>query len=181
MQWYYSKNGAQQGPVTVDELREKIAGGEVLGSDLGWREGMADWLPIAQIEELKGGDGGMQAPLAPAPGVQGQPYQGAPGTVAQPGMMPLGPPPIGSGKATASMVLGICGLVFSCIACIGLVLGILAVVFGSQVISEAQMRQELQPFVSRAKAGKIMGIIAIVLSAINGAAGAFLNISGDGF
>lgn len=181
MQWYYSKDGAQQGPVSADELKAKIVAGEVLASDLGWREGMADWLPIAQIEELASGDGGTQAPLAPTPGVAGSSYQAAPGGVTQPGMMPMGVPPIGSGKATASMVLGICGLVFSCIACIGLILGILAVVFGSQVMTEARMRPELEPFVSRAKAGQIMGIIAIVLSAVNGVAGAFVNISGQVF
>ena len=52
MQWYYSKNGTQLGPVEVEELRAKIASGEVTASDLVWREGMTDWLPSAKATEL---------------------------------------------------------------------------------------------------------------------------------
>jgi hypothetical protein len=53
MQWYYSKNGTQLGPVEQAELIAKMASGEVAPSDLVWKEGMADWLPSAQIGELR--------------------------------------------------------------------------------------------------------------------------------
>jgi hypothetical protein len=53
MNWYYAKNGAQQGPLPTEELKTRIAMGEVSPTDLAWREGMADWLPVGQIAELK--------------------------------------------------------------------------------------------------------------------------------
>lgn len=52
--WYYSKNGIQMGPVSTEELSGKAKGGEVLASDLIWREGMADWLPLSQVSEFQG-------------------------------------------------------------------------------------------------------------------------------
>ncbi|RYD40520.1 MAG: DUF4339 domain-containing protein, partial [Verrucomicrobiaceae bacterium] len=52
MQWYYSKNGTQLGPVEEGELRGKIASGEISSSDLVWREGMTDWLPSSKVSEL---------------------------------------------------------------------------------------------------------------------------------
>jgi len=54
MQWYYSKNGVQLGPVGQAELRAKIATGEVSPAELVWRDGMADWVPASQVPELTG-------------------------------------------------------------------------------------------------------------------------------
>ncbi len=53
MQWYYSKNGTQLGPVEQSELVAKLSSGEVAPSDLVWREGMLDWLPSGQVAELR--------------------------------------------------------------------------------------------------------------------------------
>lgn len=52
MQWYYSKNGTQLGPVAEGELRAKLVAGEISQSDMVWREGMSNWLPVAKIPEL---------------------------------------------------------------------------------------------------------------------------------
>ncbi len=52
MQWYYSKNGVQLGPISDSDIRAKFASGEILASDLVWREGMRDWLPAAKVVEL---------------------------------------------------------------------------------------------------------------------------------
>ncbi len=52
MQWYYSKNATQLGPVSQDELRTKLASGEVSGTDMVWREGLPDWRPAATMPEL---------------------------------------------------------------------------------------------------------------------------------
>jgi hypothetical protein len=59
--WYYSKNGMQLGPLSTEELSGKANGGEVLPSDLIWREGMADWLPLSQVPEFQGA-GGLATP-----------------------------------------------------------------------------------------------------------------------
>lgn len=55
MEWHYSKNGVQLGPVSREELLLKKQGGEILPSDLVWKQGMADWMPLAQVSELAGG------------------------------------------------------------------------------------------------------------------------------
>lgn len=52
MQWYYSQNATQLGPVDQDELRSKLASGEVSGSDMVWRDGMPDWRPASTMLEL---------------------------------------------------------------------------------------------------------------------------------
>lgn len=54
MTWFYTSNGNQFGPVTQQELAAKVQSGEVKGSDLIWKEGMADWLPLNQVPEFSG-------------------------------------------------------------------------------------------------------------------------------
>lgn len=71
MQWYYSKNGTQLGPVEQGELLSKIATGEVTASDLVWREGMADWIPSSQVSELSVITTGGLGIAVPVPGPQG--------------------------------------------------------------------------------------------------------------
>lgn len=52
MQWYYSKNGTQLGPVAEAELMAKLASREVLPTDLVWKDGMGNWLPASKVPEL---------------------------------------------------------------------------------------------------------------------------------
>lgn len=52
MQWYYSKNSTQLGPVSDAELLTKLASGEVLRTDMVWREGMPDWVAASTVPEL---------------------------------------------------------------------------------------------------------------------------------
>jgi Interferon-induced transmembrane protein/GYF domain 2 len=54
MSWYYSKNGMQLGPVAEEELKAKGISGELLATDLVWKEGMADWKPLGQVPEFQG-------------------------------------------------------------------------------------------------------------------------------
>jgi hypothetical protein len=54
MTWFYTSNGNQFGPVTQQELAAKVQRGEVRGSDLIWKEGMVDWLPLNQVPEFSG-------------------------------------------------------------------------------------------------------------------------------
>lgn len=58
--WYYSKNGEQRGPVSLDELRSLISGSDLnLQTDLAWTEGMTEWQPLGKVPAL-------QATAAPA-------------------------------------------------------------------------------------------------------------------
>ena len=90
MQWYYSKNGTQLGPVEQGELIAKLSSGEVAASDLVWREGMLDWVPAGQVAELRNLLAPVSSPLSlnkdlgagspyapPMAGQQGMPYGGA--------------------------------------------------------------------------------------------------------
>jgi len=74
MQWYYSKNATQLGPVSLDELRAKLASGEVLNTDMVWREGMPDWRPASSMFELAIPVAGPQAAPVAAE-VVNTPYQ----------------------------------------------------------------------------------------------------------
>ena len=51
-EWYYGKGGQQEGPFDEATLRQRIASGQVNPTDLVWREGMAEWLPLSQVAEL---------------------------------------------------------------------------------------------------------------------------------
>lgn len=156
MQWYYSKNAIQHGPITEEELRAKLAAGEVTAADMVWKEGMSDWKPAALVPEL-----GAMIPTV-AVGVPGDPaYQQSP--YAPPAYV-AGPQP-STGKATASMVLGIVSLVFALCGCYGILISlpcaILAVVFGGQFKKEAESNPMLAAHAGQARAGVIMGWIAI--------------------
>lgn len=115
MQWYYSKNASQFGPVPVEELRAKVAAGEVGPSDLVWKDGMPDWTPAGSVPELgtrpplvssgydtKGYD---RSPAAPA----ASPYETPVTRDVPPMAYPMSAPT--SGLAIASLVCGIMGMV----------------------------------------------------------------------
>ncbi len=48
MSWYYASNQQQLGPLTDEELNQKMSGGEINGSTLVWKEGMSDWKPLSE-------------------------------------------------------------------------------------------------------------------------------------
>jgi hypothetical protein len=47
--FFYSLNGQQQGPVSEDQLRQMVVTGALSPDTLVWREGMADWQPLASV------------------------------------------------------------------------------------------------------------------------------------
>ena len=61
-QWYLSYNNQQIGPMDDAAARAQAAAN---GNGYAWREGFAEWLPIAKVAELRGG--GFAAPAAPPP------------------------------------------------------------------------------------------------------------------
>jgi len=74
MQWYYSKNGVQLGPVTLQELQAKLVAGEVAWSDLVWRDGMSDWTAAGQVAELRPMQSAVVAPGVPPQIPSSSPY-----------------------------------------------------------------------------------------------------------
>lgn len=65
VEWYYTKNGGQQGPIDGRELKEMARSGELKPRDLVWKEGMDDWAPASRISGLF--DGGVPVPPPPRP------------------------------------------------------------------------------------------------------------------
>ncbi|NWK56399.1 DUF4339 domain-containing protein [Verrucomicrobiaceae bacterium N1E253] len=52
-QWHYTdKTGKQSGPIPTRELLALIAAKEVPMSAMAWKDGMPQWKPVSQIEEL---------------------------------------------------------------------------------------------------------------------------------
>ncbi len=77
MQWYYSKNGSQLGPIEQEEILSKLSSGEISPGDMVWREGMTDWLPASKISELAviaSPSAVASPPAAPSRSVMNSPY-----------------------------------------------------------------------------------------------------------
>ncbi len=55
MNWYFSKDGAQHGPLPEGKLQAKLRSGEISADALVWRDGMTDWTPASKLAELTGG------------------------------------------------------------------------------------------------------------------------------
>lgn len=129
--YYVGKNGQQTGPYNLDQVRSMYASGEILPSDLVWKEGTADWKPASTFDEIAPAPAPAPAspvslnkpglPAAPTPSYV--PQVGAPGSYggAQPVMSP--------GAQVPNY------LVFAIITtlCCCLPFGIPAIVFASQV------------------------------------------------
>lgn len=187
MQWYYSKNSTQLGPVSQDELIAKIASGEVSPSDLVWKDGMADWIPSSQVPELRGAAPSQAAPSQPAPApvsLGGQPTSyGAPVSNPIP-HAPVGAPrsPV-AGKASTAMTLGIVSMVlaFLCGCLGGLPCGILAIVFGNQYKKAAETDPSLLPELGKAKNGIMMGWIGIAIALIMTIVGVAIQVAAGAF
>ena len=179
MNWYYTQNGgAQQGPVSQDELAAKLAGGELRPADLVWREGMGDWVAISSVPEFRqaGGSPGGAPPL-PQPPVFSNPYQA----------------PLANGGYTGEMVPNYLwqSIVVTLICC--LPFGIPAIVYASKVdslvargdIAGARAASKSAKTWCWVSFGVFMGIFAIymllaVIGVVTGAASA-ASQSGAGF
>jgi uncharacterized RDD family membrane protein YckC len=47
MQWHYSENGQQLGPISDAELDQFVQSGKITHDTLVWKEGMAQWQPLS--------------------------------------------------------------------------------------------------------------------------------------
>jgi len=62
--FHINRGGTNLGTFSEDEVRGGLRSGKFFGTDLGWREGMATWEPLAQISEFaqEAGSGGAASP-----------------------------------------------------------------------------------------------------------------------
>ncbi|MGC4016668.1 MAG: GYF domain-containing protein [Luteolibacter sp.] len=167
MQWYYSKNGTQLGPISTEDIKAKLGSGEISATDLVWKEGMADWVPSSQVGELRTSVATPEV-IPAAPGAvsplpaQPSPYapSSAPGPTATPSAIPG--QPVSQGMAIGSMVCGILALLTCCLWCLSGPLAIVAVVLGHLAIGKANAEPAQFGGKGMAKAGLITGYLAIL-------------------
>jgi hypothetical protein len=139
---HVNRGATTLGVFSEEEVREGLRSGRFAPSDIGWREGMANWQPLSQISEL------VAAPSAAPPPQTGATSVSAPAPTAAAGTTePL---------AIWSFVMGVLSLV-----CCGFILGIPAVICGHLALSKFQKEPQLQGK-GLATAGLIIGYVAIV-------------------
>ncbi len=169
MNWYYAKNGHQNGPLPTEDMIDRIAMGEISATDLAWCEGMADWLPVSEIPQLKVlPPVREEVPAAPPVGAsQPSPYQApasaapaATPSYAAPGQVPS------QGLAIASLVCGILGLIGCCMWFISLPAALAAIVTGH--LANSKIKADPQRFTGKgmARTGLITGYLGVICSII---------------
>ncbi len=65
VQYFYASNGQQNGPVSFDQLKALFANRTVNKDSLVWKQGMASWTALKDVEELKSFLGGSTPPPLP--------------------------------------------------------------------------------------------------------------------
>lgn len=65
VQYFYAVNGAQQGPVSFEQLQALFAGRTINRDSLVWKQGMDNWAPLREVAELKSFLGGNTPPPLP--------------------------------------------------------------------------------------------------------------------
>lgn len=177
MNWYYAKNGHQNGPLPTEDIIDRIAMGEIAPTDLAWCEGMGDWLPVGQIPQLKVEVPVKEAtPAAPAAPTGASPYQApaaAPAAAAAPSYVAPGQAPA-QGLAIGSLVCGILGLVGCCFWPISGPLAIVAIVLGFVTLSKAKANPSAVGGKGMAKAGLITGFLGLLCSIVAAAIGIWI-------
>lgn len=101
------RDGSDFGPYSLEELRQYLASGQIIPTDLAWYQGAPDWMPVTQVPGLnpKPVTPPMAAPQMPPSmppmGPPGMPPMGAPQAMpAMPPMMGMPQMPMGGGYVT---------------------------------------------------------------------------------
>jgi len=71
--FHINRSGTSLGTFSEEDVRAGLQSGRFLGTDLGWRDGMANWQPLAQISEF--------AQAISAAGAAVLPQAGSPGSI----------------------------------------------------------------------------------------------------
>lgn len=95
MDWYYARNGQQYGPLSEEQLKQMIAAGQVLSTDLVWKAGMPGWVPAPQVFPPAVPAGGPPPPPPP------------PGFAPQPQLQPIAPGAPQPRQRIAYILLGV--------------------------------------------------------------------------
>lgn len=178
MNWYYAKNGHQNGPVPTEDMIDRVAMGEISPTDLAWCEGMADWLPVSQIPQLKvlppvRDEMPAAAPTGAAP-QQATPYQAPVSSAPAAASYAASGQPPSQGLAIAALVCGILSLVGCCLWPVAGPLAIAAIVLGIMTHSKAKANPGAVGGKGMAKAGMITGILGLIGAGVMLALGLYM-------
>jgi hypothetical protein len=64
MQIHIDRGGQRLGPYSVEQVNAHLTDGSILPTDLGWTDGMADWVPITQVSGVTTAEGTPPPPPA---------------------------------------------------------------------------------------------------------------------
>ena len=70
--WFYSDNGQEAGPFSLDQLKWLVANKRLSPDDLVWSEGMPDWVRAAEIRDLFSADKAIRIKPPPLPKAGGE-------------------------------------------------------------------------------------------------------------
>lgn len=141
--WYYSINGAEQGPVEDEEMRAMLASGMVQPTTLIWRDGMDAWQPLCSHPDW-------MAQIASPTGTPIPAYCVSPPT---------------NGLAIASMVLGLLSLPIMLGCMLGILTAIPAVICGHLSLTQLK-RNVFQVGRGFAITGIVTGYLTILITVI---------------
>ncbi len=51
-QWYVGRNGQKAGPYSTEQLKQMAAAGQLVTSDLLWKQGLESWVPCTEVKGL---------------------------------------------------------------------------------------------------------------------------------
>ncbi|HZK80642.1 MAG TPA: GYF domain-containing protein [Humisphaera sp.] len=158
--WFFSKDGQQQGPVTAADLKQMAASGQLRPDDLVWKDGMAQWAKASQLKGVFATPGAAPeaapGPVAPqvAEAQQSQPIMPQYASPTHQTMQPTG------GRSGMALASFICGLIF-CFP----VTSLLAIIFG--IIGIVQTNDNRRTGRGFAIAGLVLGCVGIPLSCLS--------------
>lgn len=75
-QWYVGRNGQKAGPYTTEQLRQLAVAGQLVASDLLWKQGLEQWVPMTKVKGLLPAGGGGTLPPLDLPSGSGRPGGG---------------------------------------------------------------------------------------------------------
>lgn len=167
-QWFAQVDGQRYGPASEEEMKSWVAQGRVKPTDYVWAEGMPSWVTAGSAFGIAAGapsnaGEGQLTPVASDASLAQTEYLSPTERINAPG-------------AISSMVCGIVGTVVSFMCCggigtliftvAGLTMGIVALVLAKKAKALQASDPALYGGQGQATAGRILGIIAICLTAL---------------
>ncbi len=114
-QWFYAKDGHQNGPVTLSDLQMLASVGEIVPTDLVWQSGMPDWVYAKEIRAIFNPEPSSPRGMNPHQGEAANPPVGRPA-------VPIRPPR--SDLFARKIAAGVCALLFGAFGIHKFILGL---------------------------------------------------------